>query len=189
MSIRIDPFADFVRGTLMRNHRRVGDRHTNEWFEFGEGDARFTQHFCRDFAVQIPRDWRRTTEVIVAPGAAGGKLAVSLGRVIEVPVVLLLNREQNCDPVDQEQAHEMKGKKCLLIDVCTETRATMAGAAATVLQYRGSVIGALVIIVIKSKTNGRGMVHLPLGFEVRGCVERAIDYYTADHCPLCNRKR
>jgi hypothetical protein len=188
MSIRIDPFADYIRGVLIRNHRRVGDRHTDEWFNFEGAGLRFTPHFCQDFAAEIPEAWRDTTEFLVAPGFVGGELATGLGAILGIPVVRLFNRAQNCDPIDQKQASEMKGKRCLLIDVCVETRATIAGAAATILQYRGSIIGALAIMDIKSNTNGRGPVRLPLGFEVKSCISRSISYYTSDQCPVCKRR-
>ena len=186
MAPKIDPFRGFVRDTLVVRHRLVGERHASQWFDFTSLSMRRPDSFFRDIAAHIPRDWRRAITALVVPEAATD-LGERLATMLEVEVVHLKSLEFDCDLATPIQHSFLKGRDCLIADVCVETGATLAASAATVRLYGGNVLGALVVVEICSRTNGRHIPHLPVGAEVVSCTEVFIDCFTPDKCPTCTR--
>jgi len=139
--------------------------------------------------ARIPRTWLKAMNMIVICGA-GAELGMRLrlSNVLQgVSFVCLKSREYNCELLEQKDEMLLEGKSCLLVDVCAETGATLAGSATSVRLYGGKVLGALVLVAVYAKMNGRIIPRLPLGFGVVSCTQEAVDYFTPDQCLTCSR--
>lgn len=187
MSIRIDPFRDLVGQVLVVRHGVVGSYHACQRLAF-DAQPQYSGSLVHQMVAQALEVWpdRLRECVVVAPSAAGRLGAmVSEALGLDVTTISLKSRADGCEPATRQDEDRLQGSRCLLVDNCIETGATFVSAANTIWTHGGLVIGGIVLVEIKARTNGRKQHRLPLLFKVVSCTEQLIDYYTPDKCPAC----
>lgn len=195
MSLAPDPLLSVIGNAARFAHFELGkgalERHTGSRYDFSEAALRsLPREHWSALVTRLPPPYNEMTQVVLCPIGPGSVLGERVAEKMNVPFVLAYGRDQNCELIYEEQAGtRLNGKVCLLVDVCGETMATLAGLSATAKLHGANVCAALVLMVLQRIIDGRRIPTLPLDFPVVSYAIRNGELWTSSQCPSCRQRQ
>lgn len=194
MSLAPDPLLSVIGDAACVGHFVTGqgtpaERHAGNRFDFSETVLRKlpSDHWHR-LVARLPPVCHKSTQVVLSPAGPGTVLGESVAKCLGVPFVRAFGRDGNCELVESQDSEKLCGRTCLMVDMCGDTMATLAGLETTARLCGAKVCAALILLIIQRVVDGQKTPTLPLNFAVVSYAMRIREIWTPEQCPSCYQR-